>query len=365
MTKVCHITNVHPQRDIRIFEKECVSLADFGYEVHLVAPGASCDIKNVQIHGIGERPTSRKTRMTKYAKKAYEEALKIDADIYHFHDPELILYGLKLKQKKKKVIFDSHENILDQFVEKDYIPKWIRVVLNFAFVKCLKYSCRKFDAIVTVDPCICQKYSLLNENSVIISNYPLIEKIDGVEMQGKYICFAGGISSQWNHEVIINAIDKIDGFKYVLCGKADELYLEHLKRLPGWKNVDYRGVVDHNEALRLLRGGIAGIALCSPSRNTNGKNGTIGNTKLFEIMMCGLPVICTNFTSWNEIVKTYDCGYCIEYNNVEQLYLVLRKIIDNPEKARTMGINGNNAILKKYNWNIEAKKLSELYKKLS
>ena len=52
------------------------------------------------------------------AKDIYKKALEIDADIYHFHDPELLPYGLKLKKKGKSVIFDSHENYSEQIKEK-------------------------------------------------------------------------------------------------------------------------------------------------------------------------------------------------------------------------------------------------------
>ena len=37
MIKVCHITTVHSNRyDVRIFEKECTSLAKAGYDVTLL-----------------------------------------------------------------------------------------------------------------------------------------------------------------------------------------------------------------------------------------------------------------------------------------------------------------------------------------
>ena len=39
--KVCHFTSAHPSDDIRVFVKECSSLADAGHEVYLVAKGDS------------------------------------------------------------------------------------------------------------------------------------------------------------------------------------------------------------------------------------------------------------------------------------------------------------------------------------
>ena len=92
--KVCHLTSAHPQEDIRIFHKECVSLADAGYETYQISCGSTYDNKGVHLIGIGEPPKSRKERMIKTAKLIYEAGKKIDADVYHFHDPELLPYGM-------------------------------------------------------------------------------------------------------------------------------------------------------------------------------------------------------------------------------------------------------------------------------
>ena len=108
MIKVCHMTSAHEEEDIRIFRKECVSLAEAGYDVYLVERGESYEKNGVHIVGVGEIPAGRLKRMTQGAKKVYAAAKALDADIYHFHDPELLPYGLKLKKAGKKVIFDSH-----------------------------------------------------------------------------------------------------------------------------------------------------------------------------------------------------------------------------------------------------------------
>ena len=100
--KVCHMTSAHPPEDVRIFYKECVSLANAGYDVYLVAKGESYEKNGVHIIGVGQPSGGRLSRMTKFSKQVYQAALAVNADIYHFHDPELLPYGLKLKRRGKK-----------------------------------------------------------------------------------------------------------------------------------------------------------------------------------------------------------------------------------------------------------------------
>ena len=104
MIKVCHVTSVHPVEDVRIFQKECVSLARAGYDIYLVQQGESYEKYGVHIVGFGNVESSRIKRMLHTSRTAYEKALAVDADVYHLHDPELLPYGIKLKKLGKKVI---------------------------------------------------------------------------------------------------------------------------------------------------------------------------------------------------------------------------------------------------------------------
>ena len=90
MTKVCHVTSVHPPEDVRIFQKECVSLARAGYDVTLVQQGGDYEKDGVHILGFGDIAPNRFQRMLMTAWRAYRRALEADADVYHLHDPELL-----------------------------------------------------------------------------------------------------------------------------------------------------------------------------------------------------------------------------------------------------------------------------------
>ena len=63
--KAVHLTSVHNARDTRIYEKECMSLAQAGHEVVLVAAGERDEIVNgIQIRAI-HNSAGRFSRMTR------------------------------------------------------------------------------------------------------------------------------------------------------------------------------------------------------------------------------------------------------------------------------------------------------------
>lgn len=365
MIKVCHMTSVHAPEDVRIFKKECVSLAKAGYDTYLVEQGETYDKNGVHIIGVGTQENSRFARMFKMTKRVYEVALKVDADVYHIHDPELLPYGLKLKKKGKKVIFDSHENTSQLILEKKYIPRILRAGISKAYKRYEKRICNKLDAIIYVSPNVRKQFKVLNKRAVLIANYPLLADNAMPDFINRNIFFGGMIIPAWHHEDVIRAIEDIHDVSYTLCGAVSEGYLNQLSLLKGWSKVNYLGRISHERVYEELANSFIGLAIAEPAPNTNWNEGTLGVTKLFEEMMAGLPVICSNFELWKKVVEENNCGICVNPGKVEEIKNAIIKILNNKKLAKTMGENGRRLVEQKYNWSVEAAKLIELYKQLA
>src|SRR5262249_39755702 len=109
--------------------------------------------------------------------RVWREAERIGADIYHFHDPELIPVGLVLGRKGRKVIYDIHEDVPRDVLTKYYLGPWIRRPAA-AIVDCLeKFARLFFPALTPATPQIAKLFQGVNHRVVVIQNFPLVNEL--------------------------------------------------------------------------------------------------------------------------------------------------------------------------------------------
>ena len=213
--KVCHVTNKHEPKDIRIFHKECVSLAAAGHDVWLVEKGDSEELHGVHIVGCGEAPKSRRRRMTAFARSVYETAAGLDCEVYHLHDPELLPYGMKLKRRGKKVVFDSHEDVPAQILDKYWIPKPLRKAVAATYKAYETHVVKRIDAVVAATPHIGEQFEGRARKVVVVNNYPKLDDITfhdtPFEERDAIVCYAGGINELRGEKVMVEAMRDVQG----------------------------------------------------------------------------------------------------------------------------------------------------------
>ncbi|MGO4292725.1 glycosyltransferase [Chitinophaga sp. RAB17] len=361
MSRICHLTSVHQRYDVRIFMKECISLAK-EHEVYLVvADGKGDEVKEgVYIRDTGVL-TSRKDRFLNSAGLLYNRAMEIDAEVYHFHDPELIPLGLKLKKKGKKVIYDIHEDVVSDILTKKWIPKLIRKPVALFFKQYQYYAVKKFDYIITATPFIEGLFIKYNKAKVI-NNFPQIperEKFD-YDTKNEQICYAGLISERRGLNQMVDSFEEPVG-KFIIAGRFEEESLLHdVEKRPGWKNINYVGSLPFREAEQVRDTSKIGLLLFHPGPNHTDSQ----PNKLFEYMEAGLAVVCSNFPLWRDLIEKNNCGICVDPYNVSGIRTAIKDLLGDQEKCREMGLNGRKLILEKYNWKHEAIQLNNIYKTL-
>lgn len=365
--RVAHLTSVHARNDTRIFIKQCRTLAANGYDVTLVvADSQGNELKDgVTIADVGCLP-GRLNRIFKSTRRVLDKAVALDAHIYHLHDPELIPIGLKLKRLGKKVIFDSHEDVPQQILDKPYLdPLSLRVLSGMA--ACYeRFACPRLDGIIGATPFIRDKFLRMNPQTVDVSNFPLLDELDGdVQWANKHaeVCFVGGLDTIRGAREIVRACELLrTPTRLNLAGRFSEAALKkEVRAFAGWSRVNDHGFLDRGGVRDVLGRSLAGLVTSHP----------IGNflqglpIKMFEYMAASIPVIASNISSWRDIIEGNDCGLCVDPFDPLAIARAIDYLAMHPEHAERMGQNGRKAVMEKYNWPVQAAKLTDFYRRIS
>ncbi|CAJ94835.1 putative glycosyl transferase [Cupriavidus necator] len=363
---VAHLTSVHPRYDDRIFLKHCRSLAANGYRVSLVVADGNGDESRdgVLITDVGTLP-GRVNRVFRTTARVLRRAIKLNADIYHLHDPELIPIGLRLKSMGKRVIYDSHEDVPKQLLSKPYLgPTRLRALAG-AFSMYERQVCRRFDGIVAATPYIRDKFLPINPCTVDINNFPILDELGGpVRWEDKRaeVCYLGGINSSRGIRETLMALELMrSGARLNLAGRFGDRALEsEVRATTGWSSVNDLGYLDRAGVRAVLERSVAGLVTLHPIINFLDAL----PVKMFEYMAAGIPPIASNFPLWREIVEQSDSGICVDPLDPKAIADAVDYLVTHPHEARRMGENGRRNVVRKYNWAIEQDKLLQFYERL-
>ena len=371
--KVAHLTSVHHPFDIRIFHKEARTLVRAGYEVTLVAPHERDEeVESVHVLGVA-RGRTRLERMLFTTAQVFLRGLRLRAAIYHFHDPELIPVGLVLRALGKKVIYDIHEYNADTALRRHWIPTILRHLVSKG-IQCLDhYAAAKMDGVVTVSEDMAELFrSRLRVRGpvIVVHNYPELPQVpcdDESTDPEPVAIYVGGLSKDRGLEVLLDAGERLKR----VCPRAKLQLLGPLElagvrkeyaSVDQWqiRGVEYLGIVAHREVPNRLRRARVGLIPLLPTPN----HLKAPLTKLFEYMLAGLPVVASDFGITRSIVRETGCGFLVPPGDPSALSGAVQALLADPVKAVEMGQRGRRAVLEKYNWTSEEKKLLALYEEL-
>lgn len=371
MLRVVHISSAHPRDDTRIFRKQCASLASNGYDIHLVIAdgGGDENIKSVHIHGV-KKAKNKLNRIVFTSFSVIVKAIKLRADIYHLHDPELAPYGVILRAiTSAKVVFDSHEDFPAQLLSKNYLGPVSKKALSrlTALMQRIIFPC--FHAIVAATPHIQKQISKCHKQVALVQNFP--ETISQTKRNcdlskqhetQSYICYIGALSEIRGIEHLIDAMSFVKtNTKLLIAGTFnDKIFEERIRHKDAWEFVEFHSQIPFSEVQKLLEKSSVGMVTFLNHENHVRSQ----PNKLFEYMGAGLPVIASNFPIWQDMVNKIECGICVPPDDAKAIASAIDHLITSKAKAIEMGRNGQEAVKNKLNWGREYNRLDSLYKSL-
>lgn len=361
--KVVHLTSVHPPLDTRVFWKECRTLAQAGYEVVLVAPDPPVAEKD-GVRFIGHvRPRSRVDRVLRTPLRVFLLARRERAAVYHFHDPDLLPVGVLLALVTRcPVVYDSHEDVPRQLLERVWIPERLRPLAAAVAREVERFCVRFLTAVISAEPGGTGRFP--PGKAILVQNFPLLEEFPpspvAYEDRENVVVYVGDVTKARGAEVMVRAMGLLPAemdARLVIAGKCQVPgLLDELARLEGWERVHLLGWLTREQVRDLLHRAKVGLVVMQPTAQYREATQPV---KLFEYMAAGLPVVASDFPDLRRFTES-GCAV-VDPTCPRDVADAVRRILENPGDARRLGEVARAAVTEQWSWASEGSRLVKAY----
>ncbi|MBD3638450.1 MAG: glycosyltransferase [Crocinitomicaceae bacterium] len=368
MIKVCHISTVHKISDVRVFHKQCVSLAKH-FDLYLIITHDKEEVKNgVKVIPL-KKSKGRLYRLVFKTTSALMKALRVKAKIYHIHDPELLIVGLVLRMFGKKVVYDIHELVYYQITDKKWLGgMFIRRIVAFFYKGFESLGVRFFNKLALAEkgyyPYFEKHYAKRLDKVMFIRNFPILDLINDQPATEKMfpgkvtLVYAGGLTRIRGIKELCEGVERAEtDVRLILLGPWESESFEE-ECLKDKARVKYVGLKPLNEVFPIMKSADIGAAVLHPLENH--MNSSL--IKTYEYMACSLPMLLSNFDSWKEEFGPY--AIFANPLSVDDIAEKIDWAALNMDQMKEMGAKAREVALANYNWSVEAEKVRRMYESL-
>lgn len=362
MKNIAVFSTVHKVYDVRIYHKEIKALKKY-YNIFYYNPFIENETQDENLYFKKlKRRNNRFFRILFSPFDTFFQLVKTKYDLYHFHDPELLITGILLKVFGKRVVYDSHENNFGLIIEKTYLKPF---PIKFFIAQSVRlfelFASHFFDGVIVARPDLRKLYK--NKNLLVFRNFPDINlKIENFEIstikEKPVIVYSGGLTYIRGILQLIDAIELLDGkVELVLLGEwQDKGLKEDCEKRKGYRFTKYLGNFPYGEHFRYIKNSDIGIVPFLPAKN----HLTTLPNKPFEYFLCKIPVLMSNFPYWKTTFK----GMAIFFDPLspEDIKDKILFIIENKNFSQKIVETAFHKLQTEFNWNKEKEKLEIFYK---
>lgn len=367
--RIVQLTTVHRWDDVRIYHKIARTLARAGHDVHLVAPHPGVTSDPEPLDGVtGHWLPMTRSRLARLANawRAIGVVRRINPDVVHFHDPELMPTAAMLRLFGCRVVYDVHEDLPGDIMQKEWLPRVLRPVVSLG-ARGAEWLFSRFigSAVITVTDHIARRFP--SRRTVVVQNFPILDELmtpssSTPAATPPVFVFVGGITRDRGGLEMIEAVRRLEDGGH--AARVDLVgpvvppgFSDELTAAAAGTSAECIGPVPREEVADRLGAARASLVLFHPAPNhTNAQP-----NKLFEAMSAGVPVIASDFPAWRAVVEGCGCGRLADPLDPESIADAMRWMLEHPEETDAMGRCGREAVEERYNWERESRTLLALY----
>lgn len=295
----------------------------------------------------------------------------IDGSLIYAVKPRFTSFGFALIKKflvKTPIILDIDDWEVGFYLKKGFFSRLLKSINfsnpnGFFWTWLLQIFIPYADKITTVSKFLQDKYGgeiIPHAKDTDFLNPECFEKEQlrkQFNLEGKKIVmFLGTPRMHKGVEDLINAVLMIedpDLIVMVIGGNPSENYERKLQNLGG-KRLIMTGQIPYQELPRYLA---SADVVVIPQRQTTDTVGQVPS-KIFDAMAMAKPIISTRVSDIPEVLE--DCGIIVSPGNVQEISNAVKWLINNPEKASTMGLKAREKCIKHYSLQILKEKLNRM-----
>ncbi|MGF1910248.1 glycosyltransferase family 4 protein [Vibrio kasasachensis] len=326
-----------------------------GYDVSFIVPHERDEsLAGVKIYAIA-RNMSKFSRLFVQPVRLLRKAMKVEVDLYHFHDFELWPIAVVLRFMGYKVIADVHEDVPAQLRQRKWIPRLLKPLLSSSSAFIENNLSRFMTGIVVADKNLEKRFARYNKNVVTLNNYPLLFELPARRYNEQFrVVSVGGVFDERCADLIIEAAKDLKDVSFAIGGGVVGTY-QGLE----WQtdNCKYLGRLSFEQVQQEYSDADLIIVMFSNADNHR----DIKSNRFFESMYAAKPVLVSNMPNWVEFINQYKCGLAVDLNLPHALADSIDKLRVDRVLAGEMGEKGRAAVLSSFSWSSEETKLLAFY----
>lgn len=369
MKKVVMMVTNPCTNDARVL-KESSSLSNEGCSVLILATKGENNETLTKKNGVTIKRIGRKFKPNTVLGKLYFSlrftyaAIKEKGDIYHAHDLSTLLECyIASTLNKSRIVYDSHELYLSTYGE-ECLSQRIYGIIESKIIN-------RVDNVITVNDLIAQelmqRYNLSHKPIVVMNTPCLKNSGDSTEnikpnFNGKkIILYQGTMQKGRGLFQLIESMEYLPA-EYQLLMIGDGPLKEELELLATKKclNVHFTGMIPLDVLSSYTKIADLGVILFE---NESKNNFYASPNKLFEYIHANVPILAPDYPFIQQIVTKYEIGILIKEITSKNVADSILNMFENQDKYNSMKYNTQLA-KKDLNWEIEMKKIADLYEKI-